>query len=154
MVRGYNCRKVFEEQVNMLPKDLKRRIKYFRIYLKTNRIHLYPIYSKTDRDGERYDVKLFLTEIKRTLYWLFYFTLSTVLFHLFCNSCRLSCYTVITLGSLEHSYFFERFSWMHFFKIVKSLTRWHFSSLCKLLREYYAELLLNTVREESSDVST
>ena len=154
MVRGYNCRKVFEEQVNMLPKDLKRRIKYFRIYLKTNRIHLYPIYSKTDRDGERYDVKLFLTEIKRTLYWLFYFTLSTVLLHLFSNSCRLSCYTVITLGSLEHSYFFERFSWMHFFKIVKSLTRWHFSSLCKLLREYYAELLLKSVREESSDVST
>ena len=57
MVRGYNSRKIFEEQVKLLPKDLKRRIKYFRIYLKTNRIHLYPIYSKTDRDGERYVCK-------------------------------------------------------------------------------------------------
>ena len=54
MGRGYNSKKIFEDQIKLLPKDLKRRIKYFRIYLKTNRIHLYPIYSKTDRDGERW----------------------------------------------------------------------------------------------------
>jgi hypothetical protein len=53
MVRGYNSRKIFEDQVKLLPKDLKRRLKYFRVFLQTKRIHLYPIYSKTDRDGER-----------------------------------------------------------------------------------------------------
>ena len=55
MVRGYNSRKVFEDQVKLLPKDLKRRLKYFRVFLQTNRIHLYPLYSKTERDGERYE---------------------------------------------------------------------------------------------------
>jgi hypothetical protein len=54
MVRGYNSKKIFEDQMKKLPKNLKRRIKYFRIYLKTNKIHLYPVYSKTDKDGERY----------------------------------------------------------------------------------------------------
>jgi hypothetical protein len=58
MVRGYNSRKVFEDQVKLLPKDLKRRLKYFRVFLQTRRIHLYPLYSKTERDGERY-VKYF-----------------------------------------------------------------------------------------------
>jgi hypothetical protein len=53
MVRGYNSKKIFENQMKILPKNLKRRIKYFRIYLKTNKINLYPIYSKTDKDGER-----------------------------------------------------------------------------------------------------
>jgi hypothetical protein len=54
MVRGYNSNKIFENQMKILPKNLKRRIKYFRIYLKTKKIHLYPVYSKTDKDGERY----------------------------------------------------------------------------------------------------
>mmetsp|Transcript_5119 Transcript_5119/g.5253 ORF Transcript_5119/g.5253 Transcript_5119/m.5253 type:complete len:325 (-) Transcript_5119:61-1035(-) len=53
MVRGYNSKKIFENQMKLLPKSLKRRIKYFRTYLKTNKIHLYPVYSKTDKDGER-----------------------------------------------------------------------------------------------------
>ena len=81
MVRGYNCRKVFEEQVNMLPKDLKRRIKYFRIYLKTNRIHLYPIYSKTDRDGERYVLIECSLEVKRALNTQCYLTASAMLIY-------------------------------------------------------------------------
>lgn len=55
-VRGYNAQAIFEEKVKKLPKDIKRRIKYFRPYVqmqRTNCIHLYPIYSKTDKDGER-----------------------------------------------------------------------------------------------------
>jgi hypothetical protein len=53
MVRGYNAKSTFEEKVKHLPKDIKRRIKYFRPYVQTKRIHLYPVYSKTDKDGER-----------------------------------------------------------------------------------------------------
>ena len=54
MVRGCNTRKAFEEQLYALPKDVRRRIKYFRPYLRSRRrIHLYPVYAKTDRDGDK-----------------------------------------------------------------------------------------------------
>ena len=53
MVRGCNTRHAFEEQVKALPKDLRRRLKYFRPFLRSNRIHLYPVYCKTDKDGEK-----------------------------------------------------------------------------------------------------
>lgn len=53
MVRGCNTRQAFEEQVKALPKDLRRRLKYFRPFLRSNRIHLYPVYAKTDKDGEK-----------------------------------------------------------------------------------------------------
>ena len=68
MVRGYNSRKIFEDQVKLLPKDLKRRLKYFRVFLQTKRIHLYPIYSKTDRDGERLFKEILLLSMRAILY--------------------------------------------------------------------------------------
>ena len=54
MVRGCNTRRAFEEQLYALPKDVRRRIKYFRPYLRDRRrIHLYPVYAKTEHDGDK-----------------------------------------------------------------------------------------------------
>jgi hypothetical protein len=60
MVRGYNSKKIFDDQLHILPKDLKRRMKYFRPFLRTKKIHLYAVYSGTDRDGQRYSLCLML----------------------------------------------------------------------------------------------
>ena len=53
MVRGCNVQKAFADELKGLPKDLRRKIKYFRPYLRSSRIHLYPVYAKTTNDGDK-----------------------------------------------------------------------------------------------------
>ena len=53
MVRGCNVQKAFQEELKAMPKDLRRKIKYFRPYLRSPRIHLYPVYAKTTKDGDK-----------------------------------------------------------------------------------------------------
>ena len=53
MVRGCNVQKAFADEIKGLPKDLRRKIKYLRPYLRSSRIHLYPVYAKTIKDGDK-----------------------------------------------------------------------------------------------------
>lgn len=52
-VRGYNSKVIFDEQLELMPKALRRRLKYFRPYLQTKKLYMFPLYSKTDKDGEK-----------------------------------------------------------------------------------------------------
>lgn len=52
-VRGYNSIDHFNEQIMSIPKTLRRRIKYFRPYITTKHLHLYPIYKKTENDSNK-----------------------------------------------------------------------------------------------------
>lgn len=52
-VRGYNSKRTFDEQIAQMPAPLQRRLKFYRPYLSTQTLHLYPLYSKTVHDGEK-----------------------------------------------------------------------------------------------------
>lgn len=52
-VRGYNSVDHFNEQIMLIPKVLRRRIKYFRPYVTTKHLHLYPIYKRTMEDANK-----------------------------------------------------------------------------------------------------
>jgi len=52
-VRGYNAKNIFDEQLLQMPKTLQRRLKYYRPYVLTRALHIYPIYSRTSNDGEK-----------------------------------------------------------------------------------------------------
>ena len=58
MIRGYNAKKEFDDRLKQIPKILRRRLKYFKPYVRTRRIHLYPVYAKTDEDGNRYGLSI------------------------------------------------------------------------------------------------
>lgn len=53
MVRGYNAKGEFDSRLRQIPKSLRRRFKYYKTYVRTKRIFLYPIYAKTAHDGIR-----------------------------------------------------------------------------------------------------
>ena len=52
-VRGYNSVSHFNEQVQLIPKTLRRKLKYYRPYLVTEHLHLYPIYKRTIHDSNK-----------------------------------------------------------------------------------------------------
>lgn len=52
-VRGYNSKGTFDEQIDAMPKTLRRKLKYFRPFLNTQALHIYPLYAKTVHDGEK-----------------------------------------------------------------------------------------------------
>ena len=52
-VRGYNSANHFNEQVQLIPKTLRRRLKYYRSFLVTENLHLYPIYKRTLHDSNK-----------------------------------------------------------------------------------------------------
>ncbi len=52
-VRGYNSVDHFNEQLQMIPKTLRRRLKYYRSFLVTENLHLYPIYKRTTHDSDK-----------------------------------------------------------------------------------------------------
>ena len=52
-VRGYNSVDHFNEQVQLIPKTLRRRLKYYRPFLVTDTLHLYPIYRRTVHDSNK-----------------------------------------------------------------------------------------------------
>ena len=53
MVKGYNMAHEFNERLQNLPKSVKKRIKYFRPYVQTDRLHWYNVYCKTVHDGNK-----------------------------------------------------------------------------------------------------
>ena len=52
-VRGYNSANLFDEQILAIPKPLRRKLKYFRPYITTKHLHLYPIYQRTIHDANK-----------------------------------------------------------------------------------------------------
>jgi hypothetical protein len=52
-VRGYNSGPHFDEQIAAMPKTLRRKLKYFRPYVATRHLHLYPIYRRTLHDADK-----------------------------------------------------------------------------------------------------
>ena len=64
-VRGYNTKPQFDAALCAMPKTLRRRLKYFRPFLKPNAtLHIYPVYARTENDGE----KEFYWRLTRELY--------------------------------------------------------------------------------------
>jgi hypothetical protein len=52
-VRGYNSKDLFDEKMKEIPKVLRRKLTYFRPFVQTKRLHIYPVYRKTIYDNER-----------------------------------------------------------------------------------------------------
>ena len=53
MVKGCNVKLDFDQRVQNLPKNLRKRIKYFRNYLSTDKLLWYNVYDKTEHDGQQ-----------------------------------------------------------------------------------------------------
>lgn len=52
-VRGYNSKDLFDEKMKEIPKVLRRKLTYFRPFVQTKQLHIYPVYRKTIYDNER-----------------------------------------------------------------------------------------------------
>ncbi|CAM9349177.1 unnamed protein product [Phaeothamnion confervicola] len=66
VVRGYNVAPAWDAEFRAIPKALRKRLVYFRRFVRCDRIHLYGVYCPTDHDGDtdRY------AEMVTTLYGL------------------------------------------------------------------------------------
>lgn len=52
-IKGYNCVTQFVNKRKELSASVVRKIKYFRPYVQTSSVKIYPIYDRTDKDGKK-----------------------------------------------------------------------------------------------------
>ena len=53
VVKGYNVEADFNKRLQDMPKNVKKRLKYFRPFVQTDKLRWFNAYSKTDHDGDR-----------------------------------------------------------------------------------------------------